>query len=270
MPAFEALFTDGPAGRLFVVHHPPAEAGAQCVVIVPPFAEEMNKCRRQVALTARALRERGVATLIGDLSGTGDSDGAFGEATVERWCDDLDAIVAVARERGYRDITLLSLRAGALLTAAWLARGSLDPRGIVLWQPVVQGKLYVNQFLRLRTAAGMMAGGKGESVTALRERLAGGEAVEVAGYRLSPALIAGLDALNLASLVTRAPVHWITIGSGQSELGPANRRAADALVAAGTTLTCHGAVGEPFWSTVEIATAPEAIERTAAIVSEGT
>src|SRR3546814_18536068 len=58
----EALFIDGPAGRLFAIHHAAAPHCRQGLGLVhlPPFAEEMNRSRRMAALQARALAALGI------------------------------------------------------------------------------------------------------------------------------------------------------------------------------------------------------------------
>ena len=105
MAALEPQFIDGPAGRLFLVHHhPDAGRATRAVVVLPAFAEEMNKARRQVALASRQLVTRGVGVIVPDLRGSGDSDGEIAEATVAGFAEDLGAVVAFAHELGYRDI----------------------------------------------------------------------------------------------------------------------------------------------------------------------
>ena len=55
------FFLDGGAGSLFAVHLPAASADGprEAVLLFPPFAEELNKCRRQVMLQARAFAASG-------------------------------------------------------------------------------------------------------------------------------------------------------------------------------------------------------------------
>src|SRR6185436_14934074 len=65
------------------------------------IAEEMNKCRRMIAEAANALAALGVAALVPDLFGTGDSEGEFRDADWETWKADLDTAVAWASEEGW-------------------------------------------------------------------------------------------------------------------------------------------------------------------------
>ena len=76
-------FLETAHGRIFCMHFPARGAAPLgAVVVAPPFAEEMNKCRRMWTLLAAQLETAGIGTLIPDLHGTGESDGDFAAA---RW-----------------------------------------------------------------------------------------------------------------------------------------------------------------------------------------
>ena len=52
-------FIDGAKGPIFVLAREPAAGVRGCVLVVPPFAEEMNKCRRMVTeVASSACRPR--------------------------------------------------------------------------------------------------------------------------------------------------------------------------------------------------------------------
>jgi len=267
MAALKPQYIDGPAGRLFVVHHVPDQGPRRrALVVLPAFAEEMNKARRQVALTARALAARGVGVVVPDLRGTGDSDGELEQATVEGFIDDLVAVVDHTRALGYRHIDFLAVRGGALLAVGLLARPEVTAARLILWQPVLLGKTMINQFLRLKAAAGLMADGAGSSVSELRAQLSAGTGVEVAGYGLSAAFVAGVDALDLAELKRVTQVEWLQVGRSDDAPLPAARRVLDAFAAAGHHCRYRGVAGAPFWATAEIATAPQLLRITVDVV----
>ena len=71
------FFLEVSGRRLFAVHHPPVDGRRVLghVLCVPPFNEEMNRCRSMITLQARALALLGIGTLLLDLHGTGDSAG---------------------------------------------------------------------------------------------------------------------------------------------------------------------------------------------------
>ena len=59
------------------------------LLLICPFAEEMNKSRHIYSLLARQLCLSGIACYLLDYRGTGDSSGDFGEATIDKWLEDL-------------------------------------------------------------------------------------------------------------------------------------------------------------------------------------
>ena len=89
------------------------------LLLVPPFAEELNKCRRLMALCAQRLAAAGAEVWWPDLFGTGDSAGAFSDASWSHWVDDLCEIdAALAQSAPDAAPAYLALRSGALLLDA--------------------------------------------------------------------------------------------------------------------------------------------------------
>ncbi|HET6756665.1 MAG TPA: hydrolase 2, exosortase A system-associated [Burkholderiales bacterium] len=258
------FFLYGGRGRIFCLHHSPAEKSQ--LIIVAPFAEEMNKSRRMFTLLARELRPRGYGVLVPDLYGTGDSEGDFADSRWEIWQQDLALAARHLRAQGARTISLLGLRLGALLALECACSECVPAKRVVLWQPVVSGNVFMTQFLRLRIAANMAAATE-ETTQSLRQRLAQGEALEVAGYRLAPELASAIDAASMQSisLPDSLMLHWMEIGSAHS---PAGRRIMDGWRKS-ATVTESLVAGPPFWSTSEITLAPELIEKTVAIFEQG-
>lgn len=262
-PFFHA-FGDGSGGRRFcLLHEPAGDAVRGAVVYAHPFAEEMNKSRRMAALGARALAAQGLAVLQIDLRGCGDSDGDFADATWSSWVDDLCAGMAwlAARHPGPR--WFWGLRAGALL-ASEAARRSTGELGLLWWQPELQGRQVLRQFLRLQTW-GTAGEGPKAGADALRQALQAGAAVDVAGYALAPALALPMDGaclLPLARGVKR--LVWLeTSARAQPELLPASRDAI-ASIDAGVAVTARAVTGPPFWQTAEVEDAPALIDATRA------
>jgi exosortase A-associated hydrolase 2 len=135
--------------------------------------------------------------------------------------------------------------------------------GLLLWQPVVSGAQFMTQFLRLRLAGEMLAGGDATNGTdQLRTQLRAGKTLEIAGYELAPELAQVIERLDLAALPPEnVPARWFEI-SAEGKPSPALRRAAQAWSAAGAEVDLHPVRGEPFWSSVEIAECRELIEAT--------
>jgi exosortase A-associated hydrolase 2 len=228
-----------------------------------PFAEEMHKSRRMAALTTRALAGAGHAVLQVDLTGCGDSWGDFGDASWDLWREDVRAAHDWLVGCHDAPLTLWGLRTGATLAVDMAERLPRVDR-LLLWQPVANGEMFLNQFLRIRLAAEMLTDGKAQTgVQALRERLAAGEPVEVGGNLLGPALASGLAGMQLSASRPGQPTHWLEAGSlGGPEISPASRRIVDAWRADGVEVSARAVPGEAFWLTQEITECPALIDAT--------
>ncbi len=269
----QPLFIDRPHGKLFAIHHPPhcpasgAAVPGEAVVYVHPFAEEMNQSRRMATLQAEALAGLGYGVLMLDLTGCGDSTGEFAEARWDTWRDDVLAGCAWLEAQGYGPISLWGLRLGAALAveAACVRPGMC--RRVMLWQPVVGGRTLLTQFLRLKLAAEMAAGG-GETTKSMRAVLAAGQSIEIAGYELSPALAGALDEVDLAGAEPPdgIAIDWIEIvADARSGPAPASERVIERWREAGLAPNVETVEGEAFWSIQETTLVPALIERTTAL-----
>lgn len=256
----------GAAGRrTFALLRTPALASGECTLVVPPFAEEMNKCRRIVTDLAHRMCREGRGLLCVDLAGTGDSEGEFEAARVARWLEDIEAALAWSASHGWRVTALVGIRFGALLGAALVRRRDLALSSMAFWQPVTSGSRLIDQFLRIRVMASRMEQGAGETAAALRERLKAGETIEVAGYPLSAALCADLDALNLQDELTGSlpPIRWLeVVGDAAAPVAPGTQRALERARATGCRIEHVQVSGDPFWMATEIVTNPALVAAT--------
>lgn len=268
----QVLFLPGVAGALFTRYRPPRRGARHNlnILVVPPFAEEMNKSRRMFTLLAQRLSEIGVGTAIVDLFGTGDSEGDFFEARYDTWHDDVIAVLGWLREKNDVPLALLGLRFGALLAADIVHRGEFPIERSVLWQPVVNGEQLITQFLRLRVAAAITGSNSSKvTTTALREQLKTEQQLEVGGYTLSADLVAAVDALRLESLLPPKSfrVNWVEIASGA--LAPGSNKVCESWRSRGALVDAVTITGTAFWSAVEITTAAAFVEHTASVLSGG-
>jgi exosortase A-associated hydrolase 2 len=259
------VFLEGPAGRIFALYHPPAPGANSrgALVYVPPFAEEMNRSRRMAALQARALASRGVGVLVLDLFGTGDSGGEFREGRLSLWLGDVVAAADWLNSKGHATVGLWGLRFGALL--AVIAAGQEPGRyeNMLLWQPVVDGKTMLNQFLRIGVAASMGEAGNGKSSEALRAELAGGRSVEIAGYELSPELAQALSAARMEGMGASCRVLWLEVAEQAGDpLLPVSQRVVESWRQSGAMIAAKTVAGPQFWTTQETTVAPSLIDVT--------
>lgn len=258
----EAFFLEAGGGGRFCVHTHHASARAGNVLLVPPFAEELNKSRRMMALAAQAFAERGWRVLQHDLLGCGDSAGDFGDASWAAWLDDVDRACAWLEQDDDAPTVIWSLRAGSLLAADWMKKAGRALPWLA-WQPVSNGKQHLQQFLRLKGVSEMLAEADAKAtMSALRHALAERQVVEVAGYAIAPELVDGLE----SSVLDIAPGHAAPIcmlelvGQPEPECSPALRLLVDRLRKKGGTVEARALQGPAFWQTQEIETSPTLIE----------
>ncbi len=265
--AIAAEFLGDHPNRIFVLAHQPASFDGRCVLVCPPFAEEMNKARRMVTELAHRLTASGVAVVVPDLFGTGDSEGDFTEASWSRWIEDLRSTEHWINGRGWRVELLLGIRLGCLLSAHYSQQRAAGPLPALFWQPMTDGARALDQFLRIRVATSLMRDDK-ETVALLKQRLSGGAVVEVGGYGLSPALAEELGGLRLVQLCSGlSAVHWFEVlrSAEASVPGPA-AATLEALRKQGVEVTLQTVVGEPFWASTEIVSVPELLTASVATV----
>lgn len=267
------VFIHSDAGRVFAIYHPPAAAAPDLgdLIFVPPFAEELNRSRHVVARQARALAARGCGVLILDLFGTGDSEGDFADCRWHIWRADVLAGEAWLRDRGRTRIGLWGLRLGGLLAMDVASRSDAPYSHILLWQPVLNGKLFLTQFLRIRVAADMSKG-VGEKLTTkeLRETLRAGRLLDVAGYELAPDLAEALDDLAMEPLgpASATSISWLEVVADEAAgIAPGSARLLEKWRNQDVPVEAAAIADPPFWSLMEPEWTPNLIAASTARIS---
>jgi exosortase A-associated hydrolase 2 len=271
-PRVEAFFFDAEPGTRFSLYHAPhphsPDRGA--ILYVHPFAEELNTTRRMAALQARQFAALGYAVLQIDLFGCGDSCGDFSAARWDQWQRDLAVARSWLAERNAGPMHLWGLRLGGLLALDYAATAPVD--GIILWQPFLNGRTCINQFLRQRLLSGIAARGADaadapRSTAALRALLAAHGSIEVGGYAIASELAQAIDAVDAAAIaVPPCPIHWFASGQPASGRVEANAaRLAERWSAFGATLHFHPVDGVPFWAPGQDAECPAMLAATSAV-----
>ena len=150
---------------------------APLVLIAPALFEEANRTRAFTVAIMRGLATRGVASALPDLPGTNDSLLPTEEASLADWRTAFAACAAGRPALGF------AVRGGALVDGDAMLRGRchLAP---------VAGASLVRDLVRVRLA-GARDGGDRFDPAMLQ---APGPPVDLAGNRLSRALVAELDA----------------------------------------------------------------------------
>jgi len=246
------------------------------VLYIHPFGEEMNKSRHMAALQSRALARAGFSVLQIDLLGCGDSSGDFGDATWLGWVGDAVAGCQWLRQRCPPATTELplwiwGLRAGCLL-AVDAANQLGEPCNFLFWQAPAAGKTLLQQFFRLKVAGDMLGGQSKGVMETLRQQLAHGQSVEIAGYMLSPELAAGLEHAALTPPEhgsTAQRLVWLDLSTREeATLSPMATQSIERWQQAGYAVGSQVVQGPAFWQTTEIEEAPALLAATVAALVE--
>jgi len=270
-PPRETFFLPAARGQRLCVHYPPSTAVAAQgrIVYVHPFAEEMNKARRMVALQAEAMASAGYSVLLIDLLGCGDSSGDFADASWEAWCDDVLHACDWSAGHASGPLWLWGLRAGCLL-ARQVAESLPTPCNLLFWQAPASGKILLQQFLRLKLAGEMLDGAAKGGMELLRQQLAEGMTVEIAGYALAPALARGLEAAQLNPPPLAQRLEWLELATrADATLTPVAGKTLAAWQQAGWQARARLVTGPSFWQTTEIEDAPALITASLAALADG-
>lgn len=235
------------------------------ILLVPAFAEEMNKSRRMFALQAQALASCGYAVLSIDLRGTGDSQGSLTDTTWSDWHADLAFACEWLHTQMNTPISLLGLRLGALLALDFACQNPAKIKQLVLWQPVTNGQVYMKQFFRLQLANNALSGGQIE-----RKKNAIQSNLEVAGYELSSRFRDSVEAIDLLHFPAQDfAVSWLELRDQASfERAPARQKYADFLRDTYTKAKIQKLSSPEFWDTQNISTCASLIELTTRIFND--
>lgn len=184
---------DWAGGREAMLRFGP-ETGPVVVAALPLF-EEANRMRAFVVTMLRALAERGIASVLPDLPGTGESLVPTQEATLAAW---RSAFAACCASVG-ADVHVAAMRGGAILDA--------DATVTSRWYLVpVGGAAVARDLLRARLAAGLPRPGPDEAV------------IEVAGNLVSRELLDALPGAEPSDVMPRRVIRE------ENDTRPANAR----------------------------------------------
>jgi exosortase A-associated hydrolase 2 len=195
-----------PAGRLFAVHHAPAapEGARLAVACCYPFGQEYLRAHRAFHQLAMRLARAGAHALRFDYHGSGDSGGDSHEGDLVRWRDDTVIATTALQAETRLPVALVGLRLGAALAAlAAERRGDVDR--LVLWEPVVHGRLYLDEIARAHRA--LLTDRKLDARTPAEQD----GTAEVLGFPMSLTLRQTLEHLDLIAALPARPAASVLV-----------------------------------------------------------
>jgi exosortase A-associated hydrolase 2 len=239
------------------------------IVFVPPFAEEMNRCRSLVSTQARSFAAAGYACTIIDFFGTGDSQGQLSDSSLEIWQDNIRLTIETLQREVSAPVTLWGLRLGGLIALHYAAQVSGEIQDIILWQPVNAANVYVTQMLRQRVASLMVRDLPAETTKEIRQRLEEGEQVEIAGYMIGGSLVREIEGIDIGAMsdLCAGKIFWLEhVTEAGKEIGVASRRTVERLSQQGGSVEVSTFSDPPIWLIHERDFAPELLTATSGLL----
>jgi exosortase A-associated hydrolase 2 len=186
------------AKNLFGAIHYPEEKSSKGVLICHPLFEEKLHVHRVLVDFSRLLSSAGFNVMRFDYYGEGDSAGQFEEATVKTRLFDINSALGTFKSKiPMREIALLGVRFGATLASLY-AETTKEINALVLWAPILRGKDYLHQLLRMNLTHQVVVYKK---VVYTREDLIKGldegKKVNVEGYEITAELYQQVSEVNL-------------------------------------------------------------------------
>jgi exosortase A-associated hydrolase 2 len=265
-----ARFLGVPGSRLLTLHYQPSTRLKAHIIYIPPFGEEMNRCRALVAEQSRQFADLGYSCTTVDLFGTGDSEGELQDTSFDIWHENIDLVIETLLQVEDAPVILWGLRLGGLLALDFAIRSTRPIQDIILWQPVNSGKRFVKQLLRQRVAALVGKDLPPETTGQIRALLEAGEKIEVSGYTVGDSLMSDIENCDLLGMETlcTGKIHWLENTSDlEQPVGTASLKIIDQLQDQHNNVEVHRFTDPPLWQLHKRDSAPELLEITAKLLS---
>lgn len=206
------LFFGSSAKPLFGCYHAPqSDPGRDCALIFCySMGDEYIRFHRAFRQLAVRLAKVGFPVLRFDYYGCGDSSGECAQGRIDQWRQDIArAIDEIRKKTMAAKICLVGLRlGGALSVSVGADRGDVD--GIVLWDPIVCGKAYLDELTAMHT--GML----GYAHVEPKARPEDEHHTEILGFSFSDAMIADIERVDLLAIRQKPATNILIIESNET------------------------------------------------------
>lgn len=207
---------------LFGVFIPTAHSQPQAVLLCPPSGHEYMRAHWALLQLGDYLARAGFHVFRFDYYGLGDSGGSHAEATLGQWQADVAAAAEeLLANTGLQRLSLIGLRLGAAL--AWKAAAALPVDTLVLWDPVVRGRDFLEELRLLENQQRLL-----KPWTRPASAPSGNQ--ELLGFPFGLGLVAQIDAVDLMTEPVPEVKH---LGLLTSEMRPEYGALLTRLVSAG-------------------------------------
>jgi uncharacterized protein len=201
----EPFFFGETSKELFGCYHRSTQVPARKhgILLCNPIGHEYIQSHRAFYQLATKLAKIGFHVLRFDYFGCGDSAGEFDQGSIHQWVSDIQMATNALKERSNQgSISLLGLRLGATLAAMVTEQNDVFDT-LVLWEPVLKGRKYVEELLEMHKSFSRKMNGKGiwESDTPK----------EMLGFPLMAELKQDLEAIQLERIKSHPGMRLLTI-----------------------------------------------------------
>ena len=208
-------FRFGSAGRgLFGVYHAAqnADRTVRAALLCNPFGQEAIRTHRLYRVLADRLARDGIHVLRFDYFGTGESDGEDADGNLSGWVEDLLTADSQLQQRSsYSQVIWCGIRLGGTVAAMAASRAAQAPAGLLLWDPVIDGRRYREQLAN--DHARMIQQGFDLQPIGVELRPAN----EALGFAMSPEMNRQLLALSPVDLLAARARRIAIVASAQDE-----------------------------------------------------
>jgi pimeloyl-ACP methyl ester carboxylesterase/acyl carrier protein len=198
--------------HLFGCYHAPQSGPARdcAVALCYPMGAEYIRSHRAYHQLATHLARAGFPVLRFDFLGCGDSAGEAEEGGLSQWLSDIATAIGEVKERsGLQQICLIGLRLGASLALLSGAERE-DVTGVVLWEPIINGKAYLAELAAQHQEA------LWHFPVQLKYCEIAEQPKELMGFPLTAAMLADFEKLDCLTIRQR-PAKRALIVEGQEE-----------------------------------------------------
>lgn len=260
-------FVETSSGGIATCLNVPRDDAIGGVVICSSLYNEFLKNYRREVMLARALARRRIAVIRLHYRGTGHSDGAPSDTTLERMRE--DALVAGNRlgdVTGTENLAYVGTRFGSLVAAAASASAAAP---LALLEPVVEADRFFREGLRTILFSGVVrkrpdANGAPTRVDDLIAELAAAGEIDVLGYTIGLDLFDGTRGATLLTAMGPRPQPVLVVQLGSDDLRPELQRVVVGLEERGCTVTTLAAgTREAWWFAEEEEASPGDLENRA-------
>ncbi len=193
MTSIKAEFYNGTKGQLFRLLRTPKQIKSH-LLFIPPLFEQANKTRHHITRSANNAYRQGIASIIFDHFGTGDSEGDLSQVNLALWQTDILKQIKDLRASSPHNI-FLSIPLSAALLLSTKILNEVD--AIILQQAEFNGKNFVKQLKRLSLVAELNQT-KPISIEHANQTNEHAPLLDIAGYQIPISLLAELSEQGVA------------------------------------------------------------------------